>query len=325
MSLVLSRRVRNLRLEKSKTVKLTKEIESTYKNANIIQVKRNIIEEIDESKYKFNLADECKMINAKFHNLGVENTVVSNFNPSSKNSLNYLSPTINHKFNQINLNSQSNAQLKRTNQAKLSSPQVKRKNLSVESDEEEIEETQFKKETIYRNDQSKLQLKIKNDFNPSSPREKRKEIVIESDDGEIKQSQKRPHQEMNKEIESINKINTNVERNLHDELMLIYKSKKNKDKMIPIIEQTFKYRRSLIESSNCRFDELINQFKYLIDVKNVRLELLSNNLLLITFVFNKLESEFAQLVLKPIFQLKLNFKKIMLILWENFKISNTVN
>ena len=95
--------------------------------------------------------------------------------------------------------------------------------------------------------------------------------------------------------------------------------------MIPIIEQTFKYRRSLIESSNCRFDELINQFKYLIDVKNVRLELLSNNLLLITFVFNKLESEFAQLVLKPIFQLKLNFKKIMLILWENFKISNTVN
>ena len=221
MSLVLSRRVRNLRLEKSKTVKLTKEIESTYKNANIIQVKRNIIEEIDESKYKFNLADECKMINAKFHNLGVENTVVSNFNPSSKNSLNYLSPTINRKFNQINLNSQPNAQLKRTNQAKLSSPQVKRKNLSVESDEEEIEETQFKKETIYRNDQSKLQLKIKNDFNPSSPREKRKEIVIESDDGEIKQSQKRPHQEMNKEIESINKINTNVERNLHDELILI--------------------------------------------------------------------------------------------------------
>ena len=221
MSLVLSRRARNLRLEKSKTVKLTKEIESTYKNANIIQVKRNIIEEIDESKYKFNLADECKMINAKFHNLGVENTVVSNFNPSSKNSLNYLSPTINHKFNQINLNSQSNAQLKRTNQAKLSSPQVKRKNLSVESDEEEIEETQFKKETIYRNDQSKLQLKIKNDFNLSSPREKRKEIVIESDDEEIKQSQKRPHQEMNKEIESINKINTNVERNLHDELILI--------------------------------------------------------------------------------------------------------
>ena len=66
-----------------------------------------------------------------------------------------------------------------------------------------------------------MQLKIKNDFNPSSPREKRKEIVIESDDEEIKQSQKRPHQEMNKEIESINKINTNVERNLHDELILI--------------------------------------------------------------------------------------------------------
>ena len=39
--------------------------------------------------------------------------------------------------------------------------------------------------------------------------------------------------------------------------------------MLPIIEQTFKYRRNIIENYNTVFLDLLDKFKYLTDVKNV--------------------------------------------------------
>ncbi len=40
--------------------------------------------------------------------------------------------------------------------------------------------------------------------------------------------------------------------------------------MKTIVEQTFKYRRSIIENGSSQFLDLLNQFKYLTDVNNVR-------------------------------------------------------
>ena len=66
-----------------------------------------------------------------------------------------------------------------------------------------------------------------------------------------------------RELENESKVDkSSLEANLHEELILIYKSKKNKD-------QTFKYRRSVIESSNSKFFDLFDQFKFLSDIKNV--------------------------------------------------------
>ena len=41
--------------------------------------------------------------------------------------------------------------------------------------------------------------------------------------------------------------NENFAKHLHEELLLLYKTKKNKDQMPSLIQETFQYRRSLIE------------------------------------------------------------------------------
>jgi len=93
----------------------------------------------------------------------------------------------------------------------------------------------------------------------NSPQVKRKAIIHDSSDDEV-------------DTKSQSKYlitHENFEKNLHEELLLIFKLKKNKEKMLPIIEQTFKYRRNIIENNNTVFLDLLDKFKYLTDVKNV--------------------------------------------------------
>jgi hypothetical protein len=52
--------------------------------------------------------------------------------------------------------------------------------------------------------------------------------------------------------------------------------------MITILEQTFKYTRSIIENSSFQFLDLLDQFKYLTDVQNVR-EFIFSIFILFTF------------------------------------------
>jgi hypothetical protein len=118
------------------------------------------------------------------------------------------------------------------------------------------------------------------DTNLGSPQIKRK--VVNVDDDEILSS-KLTKKANNKASSDIFKpINTNLEKHLHDELLAIFKTKKNREKMITIVEQTFKYRRSIIENSSFQFLDLLDQFKYLTDVQNVR-ELIFFIFILFTF------------------------------------------
>jgi hypothetical protein len=96
----------------------------------------------------------------------------------------------------------------------------------------------------------------------NSPQVKRKAIIHDSSDDEVD----------TKSQSKYLKTHENFEKSLHEELLLIFKSKKNKEKMLPIIEQTFKYRRNIIENNNTVFLDLLDKFKYLTDVKNVSYE-----------------------------------------------------
>jgi hypothetical protein len=118
------------------------------------------------------------------------------------------------------------------------------------------------------------------DTNLGSPQIKRK--VVNVDDDEILSSKltKKANNKASSDI--FNPINTNLEKHLHDELLAIFKTKKNREKMITIVEQTFKYRRSIIENSSFQFLDLLDQFKYLTDVQNVR-ELIFFIFILFTF------------------------------------------
>ena len=93
----------------------------------------------------------------------------------------------------------------------------------------------------------------------NSPQVKRKALIHDSSDDEVD----------TKSQSKYLKTHENFEKNLHEELLLIFKSKKNKEKMLPIIEQTFKYRRNIIENNNTVFLDLLDKFKYPTDVKNV--------------------------------------------------------
>ena len=61
-------------------------------------------------------------------------------------------------------------------------------------------------------------------------------------------------------ISKHSKHELNSEKTLHDQLILIYKSKKNKEQMPALVEQTFSFRRSFIENSNKTFIELNEDF-----------------------------------------------------------------
>jgi hypothetical protein len=69
------------------------------------------------------------------------------------------------------------------------------------------------------------------------------------------------------------KKNENLEKNLNEELVLMYKTRKNKDKMPSLIQQTFVYRRSVIENNNSNFQDIMDQFSYLTDLKNVKIDI----------------------------------------------------
>ena len=58
-------------------------------------------------------------------------------------------------------------------------------------------------------------------------------------------------------------------KSLSEELVVLFYSKKHKEKMPSLVEQTFVYRRSIIENNNGAFLDLLDQFKYLTDTKNV--------------------------------------------------------
>jgi hypothetical protein len=94
--------------------------------------------------------------------------------------------------------------------------------------------------------------------------------------------------------------------------------------MLPIIEQTFKYRRNIIENNNTVFLDLLDKFKYLTGVKNVSY----NNRFLFKVIYKlifKLEMEFSLLILKQMINFKQQMKKVMVNLWRHFDISITVN
>ncbi len=113
-----------------------------------------------------------------------------------------------------------------------------------------------------------------------SPQIKRK--VVNVDDDEILSSKLTKKADNKASSDIFKPINTNLEKHLHDELLAIFKTKKNREKMITIVEQTFKYRRSIIENSSFQFLDLLDQFKYLTDVQNVR-ELIFFIFILFTF------------------------------------------
>ncbi len=118
------------------------------------------------------------------------------------------------------------------------------------------------------------------DMKLGSPQIKRK--VVNVDDDEILSSKLTKKADNKASSDIFKPINTNLEKHLHDELLAIFKTKKNREKMITIVEQTFKYRRSIIENSSFQFLDLLDQFKYLTDVQNVR-ELIFFIFILFTF------------------------------------------
>ena len=119
---------------------------------------------------------------------------------------------------------------------------------------------------------SKPILKTKYSNTSASPQVKRKEFKIESSDDEDFCSQINKTQRKSESNAFIYQGGISLEKNLHDELILLCKSKKNKEKIITLIEETFKYRRNIIENSNSDFLDLIDKFYYLSDIKNVSIQ-----------------------------------------------------
>jgi hypothetical protein len=105
--------------------------------------------------------------------------------------------------------------------------------------------------------------------------------------------------------------------------VVLFYSKKHKEKMPSLVEQTFVYRRSIIENNNGAFLDLLDQFKYLTDTKNVNYFLDFNLSIKLLFLF-KLETEFSLLAKNTASKIKSQLQKIMIVLWDYFNISNTV-
>ena len=51
--------------------------------------------------------------------------------------------------------------------------------------------------------------------------------------------------------------------------MLLFKSKKHKEKMPELVQQTFVYRRSIIDNNDRGFLVILDDFRFLTDIKNV--------------------------------------------------------
>jgi hypothetical protein len=50
----------------------------------------------------------------------------------------------------------------------------------------------------------------------------------------------------------------------------MYKTRKNKNKMPSLIKQKFVYRRSVIKNNKRTFQDIMDKFSYLTDLKNVK-------------------------------------------------------
>jgi len=103
------------------------------------------------------------------------------------------------------------------------------------------------------------------------------------------------------------------DKSLSDEIVLLFKSKKHKEKMPELVQQTFVYRRSIIENDNRGFVVLLDDFRFLTDIKNVNNALYE--FLILKFIF-KLETEFSLLINTPASRIKSTLQKIMIALWE---------
>ena len=93
------------------------------------------------------------------------------------------------------------------------------------------------------------------------------DVRIASPRNKRKSSSERPLSKLIRKEETVEKSSVNsknkidYENNLHVELLSLYKSKpsKNEEKITSMIEQTFKLRRSIIESENINFCDLIER------------------------------------------------------------------
>lgn len=106
---------------------------------------------------------------------------------------------------------------------------------------------------------------MSNVFSPTTTR-KIQNLTIDSPS-----SSKRKHAESDEaKLKSAKVVkNGNIDQMLSEELKELYKSKKHKEKMPSLVQQTFKYRRSIIENNSGTFLDLMNEFKFLTDIKNV--------------------------------------------------------
>ena len=98
-----------------------------------------------------------------------------------------------------------------------------------------------------------------------SPNRKMKALALASP------SVKRKLQDASEDKSNKSKLikKSNIDKSLSEELVVLFYSKKHKEKMPSLVEQTFVYRRSIIENNNGAFLDLLDQFKYLTDTKNV--------------------------------------------------------
>ncbi len=112
-------------------------------------------------------------------------------------------------------------------------------------------------------------------------------VSIASPCSKRKSSSEHPSSKLIRKEETVEKSSVNsknkvdYENNLHVELLSLYKSKSStiKEKIPSMIEQTFKLRRSIIESENTNFCDLIERFNYLLDIKNVIIKAILINII----------------------------------------------
>jgi acetolactate synthase small subunit len=96
-----------------------------------------------------------------------------------------------------------------------------------------------------------------NGLSLSSPGIKRKHHDVETINEQISAS----------ESKSVRRVN--CDKSLSKELVLLFNSKKHKEKMPELVQQTFVYRRSIIDNNDRGFLVLLDDFRFLTDIKNV--------------------------------------------------------
>ncbi len=116
---MLSRRVRAIRFEKNTTVKIVKEIESVYRNATVVENKKEKFDAAsNEGIYWVFKCSKCL-----YFVLILETVIKILPECKKKLELSILSPTLGRKMNAVSLNS----------------PQVKRKAIIHDSSDDEVD------------------------------------------------------------------------------------------------------------------------------------------------------------------------------------------